>query len=88
MSANSGSDEPIVDGMVMVTSADRETTVLLPVMVVWRLRVSTVYRVGGSGWWGAYIPAQYADFHPSLLQHFLLAALNTQCLPSSLLQYS
>jgi hypothetical protein len=37
MSANSGSDEPIVDGMVMVTSADRETTVLLPVMVVWRL---------------------------------------------------
>ena len=36
MSATSGSDEPIVDGMVMVTSADRETTVLLlPVMVVW-----------------------------------------------------
>ena len=36
MSATSGSDEPIVDGTVMVTSADRETTtVLLPVMVVW-----------------------------------------------------
>ena len=40
MSATSGSDEPIVDGMVMVTSADRETTALLPVMVVWHAEVA------------------------------------------------
>ena len=48
MSATSGSDEPIVEGMVMVTSADRETTVLLPVMVCGvarraRLRLRSIY---------------------------------------------
>lgn len=46
MSATSGSDEPIVDGMVMVTSADRETTVLLlPVMVVWHAEVARGVRL-------------------------------------------
>ena len=46
MSATSGSDEPIVDGTVMVTSADRETTVLLlPVMVVWHAEVARGVRL-------------------------------------------
>ena len=48
MSATSGSDEPIVDGTVMVTSADRETTtVLLPVMVVWH---GVARRAAWRGW--------------------------------------